>query len=704
MDITCYLNNNDTKEDKKKISINPLINEFTNNLNFYVKTNKINMLEFTFLIQFAKSNGSIININWLTYILNKINDNDFSTMTVSIFPKLLTKNNNQLFFNSQFIVDEFLEFKKDTMEFTNDQIMAITKIINFVGDRNKKTFGLYGFAGTGKTTTVVELVNFLLKNNYIISIAFTAPTNKAVNVMKSKMRSNIKQLSKSITGKDYHDDFKLEDILDDIYVYGIKIDFMTIHRLLNYKNEFDSEGDRIFIKSGKSSIVDYDIVIVDECSMIPIQIITHLFEDVRISNSKVGENYKKMPKLIFSGDPCQLPSVNENISAIFIKSKEQLPYDFFSKTIYNLEQNMDMKQIGQIQFMGSVKRHNDLVDDIINMETVVMKEVVRNKIDNVVNLCYHIREWIEKIIPVPTINKFIGDGIFVYKCNVGKKKIQTNWFNKFVELQKDNMNNNISNIILTWTNKQTDEYNSAIRCVLFKDKTNIEKFEIGDILMLNDFYNFDEVQIKNKDTKSNKFYTSEQIKVTDKEICTKNCDDFTEQVTKSMLKFKSAEIIISKYKQLVKMLNNKTTRNYTVWKLAVQKMSEAIIKNIIPESYTIYVIHDDSVNVLELEREMSLNLIKKFRKNMSCDYNDQANKIDKEIVRPLWKQWNKIFMDPFAKVNYGNSHSVHKSQGSSFYNVFVDADDILNNNNTDEAKRCIYTAFTRSSNEIHILI
>jgi exodeoxyribonuclease V len=79
-------------------------------------------------------------------------------------------------------------------------------------------------------------------------------------------------------------------------------------------------------------------------------------------------------------------------------------------------------------------------------------------------------------------------------------------------------------------------------------------------------------------------------------------------------------------------------------------------------------------------------------------------KIDNEIIRPLWRQWNKLFIDQFANVNYGNSHSVHKSQGSSFYNVFVDSDDILNNPNQEEAKRCIYTAFTRSSNELHILI
>ena len=74
------------------------------------------------------------------------------------------------------------------------------------------------------------------------------------------------------------------------------------------------------------------------------------------------------------------------------------------------------------------------------------------------------------------------------------------------------------------------------------------------------------------------------------------------------------------------------------------------------------------------------------------------------ILKQLWKEWNKIFNEPFANTNIGCSISCHKSQSSTYFNVFVDADDILNNPNTDEAKRCIYTALTRASNEIHILI
>jgi hypothetical protein len=237
-------------------------------------------------------------------------------------------------------------------------------------------------------------------------------------------------------------------------------------------------------------------------------------------------------------------------------------------------------------------------------------------------------------------------------------------------------------------------------------KNKLDKYEIGDILMLNDFYNFDESCIKclgGTDTK-NKFYTSEQIKVMDKEENKKFVGEFLEQVTPSLIKMKNSNHILTRYKSLVKLLNTKTDRNYNAYKLDVQRLTESQAKDTISESYTIYVCHETSMDQLTADKNISMELIKKFRKEMNQEYTESIRRVDKEIIRPLWRHHNKLFVDQFANVNYGNSHSVHKSQGSSFYNVFVDTDDILNNKNEDEAKRCIYTAFTRSSNELHILV
>ena len=78
-----------------------------------------------------------------------------------------------------------------------------------------------------------------------------------------------------------------------------------------------------------------------------------------------------------------------------------------------------------------------------------------------------------------------------------KNKTDTEWFKRCVDYFKGDTDNkqHLSNIILTWTNKQTDEYNDIIRKTLYK-KAKLNKFEIGDILILTDFYNMKETEDK----------------------------------------------------------------------------------------------------------------------------------------------------------------------------------------------------------------
>ena len=89
---------------------------------------------------------------------------------------------------------------------------------------------------------------------------------------------------------------------------------------------------------------------------------------------------------------------------------------------------------------------------------------------------------------------------------------------------------------------------------------------------------------------------------------------------------------------------------------------------------------------------------------ISLVYRITKKTTDEYLIRQLWKEWNKIFLEPFAKVNYGNSLTIHRSQGSQFYNVYIDVDDVLNNPEANESKRCLYTALTRTTNELHLLV
>ena len=159
---------------------------------------------------------------------------------------------------------------------------SIKKLDNFIANVFDKFFILKGSAGTGKTTVITHFLNNTKFVNY--KIAFSATTNKAVSVLK--------QMSPFTNNKQYS--------------------YLTIHKLLNIKRKITKEGKEEFnmvhdnnklIKS--LSIYDFDIIIIDECSMLSNEIIESLYKLKRLKG-----------KIIFIGDPAQLPPVNEE-SQIF---------------------------------------------------------------------------------------------------------------------------------------------------------------------------------------------------------------------------------------------------------------------------------------------------------------------------------------------------------------------------------------------------
>lgn len=676
MSIISFL---EKKEDKKiskikneKKSIN---DDFIEIVRECTKHSIIDLAEFKFMMDFVL-NCSISNLKVFKKINKKILKSkygkEYSYILKTRFSNIIFEEEDKIkYVNKNNIVNNFK--KNVNLKLSNDQEKASKKILKFLLSSSSKCFGLYGFAGTGKTTLIITLVNYLLNNNLINSVAFTAPTNKAVNVMKAKFRAELKFLMESKL-KSYDENEHFDKQLSKLKKIGLNIDFITVHRLLNYQTEFNNEGERIYTKGKGNSIYNYDVVFIDECSMIQTDIYYNLFND--INKSQIN----KTPKIVFVGDPAQLPPVEEDNSLIFKKNINFKYFvDIFSK---KNEENGVVEDVEDI-FKNLKKELNEL-------ETYTLKEVLRSDDDNVIGLCNNIRQYVMGNIKNPVMGKYKGKHVKIFNSKNSNYKHKTDWFSDYMKILN---NKNQSTIILTWTNRQTDLYNEEVRRNL---KINCsKKYNIGDTLILNDFYNFDEVEDK---TDNQHFYTSEQIKVMDVHELDFKTNNFV-CFLKDLRKFSNFRVIESKYKSCIERMNQNTKRKYKVYKLLCKSILSSSDK-----TKNIYVIKDEDKERLETDKQFCINEIKTLRQYLTILYENETIAIDNHVIKPLWEEMNSIFIEPFANVNLGSSITCHRAQGSTFHNVFVDADDILNNNKINEAKRCIYTALTRTSKSVFIII
>jgi len=695
MDITLFFTKKSKKSNPDKKEKNK--DDYIRILSQLLSNKSIDMLEYSFLLNFSKVGGTLVNMGRFNKIYGRLTTKHYSTENVVIdtFKEVCSRKIPHILELSTFTKDgvdininKILEKIIDNnFEFTDDQKNGIINICNFLANTEMKTYGLYGYAGSGKTTLIIKLIGFLLKGNYINSVALTAPTNKALNVLKVKFSENVDDLFDwdSVDMEMYDKNgTSLDDKLKILEtVKNQKITFMTIHRLLGFKNDYDKDGNNIFVKGKDGELDKYDFVIIDECSMISYELIVDIFEEIRKKIQLMSKDniVKKVPKILFVGDPAQLPPVNEKKSIIFSQKEED-----FDKKDDTDEYSFTNLKLG-----------------ILGQKTMTLTKIVRSADNKVVGLCNEIRRWVIED-RAPIIGKFKGMKVILYKKPIGMKNTDSEWFKKSINYFSENKDLT-SNIILAWTNKQCNEYNDVSRQLILGRSKEFQ-VEVGDLLILRNFYNIQESDEDDifKNDKNNRFYTSEQIKVVSVEKIIKGYPTFTENLPGHLTKLKTFNYIQDKFVKTVRSINKNTGRKFEVFKLHIQKMSDVVIKDYIPETFKIYVLRNESYAKLKTEKDFVSERIKELRKYYFNFLKESIDTIDKYVIKPLWREWNRCFIDAFAQVDISYCITVHRSQGSSFYNVFVDAPDIFKNKNDDEAKRCMYTALTRTCNELHILL
>ena len=169
---------------------------------------------------------------------------------------------------------------------TPSQAIALNDLIKFTRGEKGLTYLLSGYAGCGKTLLVQALIKHLRDQGDDRKIVFTAPTNKATGVL-ARMVSR----------------------------WGLEVECITCASLLGLKPSWDAEsGKEVFVRDFKeeSTIQNYDLVVIDESSMVNEELFDFLMSEVNLTT-----------RLLFMGDPYQLPPVNEAISESFTQIGDQ---------------------------------------------------------------------------------------------------------------------------------------------------------------------------------------------------------------------------------------------------------------------------------------------------------------------------------------------------------------------------------------------
>lgn len=142
-----------------------------------------------------------------------------------------------------------------------------------------------GYAGVGKSTTLGVLINSFRQKHPHKNIGVSAPTHKAVKVLKRD----------AIPGVEYR----------------------TVHSWLSLKEQHNEKTGSIFyapdnsVKGEDPPVAELDILIIDETSMLSKDLFNYLVPWM-----------KDGLKVIFTGDGAQIPPVNELDSIPFLHGKD----------------------------------------------------------------------------------------------------------------------------------------------------------------------------------------------------------------------------------------------------------------------------------------------------------------------------------------------------------------------------------------------
>ena len=405
----------------------------------------------------------------------------------------------------------------------DEQINCIKTISTFLKEyKPYSKLLINGSAGTGKTTIIIstlvkllinqiklilpELIIEIQNNNYlklecvkkIDTFIITAPTNKAKDILVNKYNSYIESLvlsdiqeSNNETINKYNNTDinkkQNETLLKQIIIIlSKKISFLTVSQLLSISRVINEMGEEEFTKGNEKKISDkynkdtYSTtsIIIDECSMID-------------TNTTKLLNVIKCP-IIYIGDYCQLPPVNEVISPTFEIEKLSLTNPSINTTQITLKTVERCKN--DITLIANALRNKIY-------KTIPSFNLLENNAGNIILYNKKFGSWVRTY--VKDIKSKQKDLKLIRKTIKSDKTLnESELLEKEKELEKEIEQNELTiqknknggqvfdTMALGWTNKCCMLLNDKIRTHLFEDIENIETIYIikGDKLLVKSPY------------------------------------------------------------------------------------------------------------------------------------------------------------------------------------------------------------------------
>jgi exodeoxyribonuclease-5 len=455
--------------------------------------------------------------------------------------------------------------------YTKGQLEALDRVVTWSKNSDYSPFTLSGFAGTGKTTISKDIVR-----NISGKVACTAPTHKAARISAT----------------------------------AIGTESCTIHSLLGLRPNidlinFDANNPQFDILAA-ANIRNYSHILVDECSMI----------NKGLFNLLIKESIRYKVKLLFIGDPYQLPPVGENYSLTFSVNN-----------IYNLTEIVRQEEDNPIIQLLVMAR-----DDVKNRSHKLVEFVSKR------NSRYNSTTDSGYIIANPVhFSELIHD------------KFTSSDFEKNIDFCR----------YLSFTNDSVSDVNNYIRRLLFG--------EAKESVIKDDLFT-------SYSTIFNEFNT----------VILANSEDY---IIDSIMNYNNQYLLSGYMVTLRKINGGEVTPNL------------CIIEDNIPENINRY-------------KLLITELLAKTKSNSSITRSKAWEKFYE------FKNYNLLLNDIIAdnkvlakkSLDYGFGLTVHKSQGSTFENAFINIKDIVYNKNgipyhdTNLRNRLLYVALSRARNNLYLLI